>query len=208
METTYIELIATILPITMFVGIFVSIIIRDKKRREEIRNLADSLGWKYEGNGRIEELPDHLRSARASNVISGDLNSKASGKIFDLTVGTGKSKDTDTYIMIIPKENRVPAFRLYPENFLTKLGEKFGFEDIDFSEAPEFSDKYKLSGSNETDIRNYFNSARINYFATHPDMVLTSSGKAIVQSQDIKLSPEKWNNLVPKMRELADLFTR
>ncbi len=44
---------------------------------------------------------------------------------------------------------------------MTRLGEWFGGKDIDFPDAPEFSDRFVLAGDDEERIRQFFTDERL-----------------------------------------------
>ncbi len=46
---------------------------------------------------------------------------------------------------------------LIPENIFHKIGQLFGYQDIDFLEHPQFSRQYLLRGDCEDKIRQLFN---------------------------------------------------
>jgi hypothetical protein len=54
---------------------------------------------------------------------------------------------------------KLPYFNLFPETIFKKVGKMFGGSDINFPEAPEFSDRYILRGGNETALRTIFTPA-------------------------------------------------
>lgn len=54
---------------------------------------------------------------------------------------------------------KLPYFNLLPETLFAKLGKVFGGADINFDEAPEFSDQYVLRGGDEPALRTIFTPA-------------------------------------------------
>jgi hypothetical protein len=54
---------------------------------------------------------------------------------------------------------KLPYFNLFPETIFKKVGKMFGGSDINFPEAPEFSDGYVLRGGNEAALRTIFTPA-------------------------------------------------
>jgi hypothetical protein len=59
---------------------------------------------------------------------------------------------------------QLPYFALYPESFLSVVGELFGFNDIDFETHPGFSKRFKLSGKEELRIRLLFDYPMLAFF--------------------------------------------
>lgn len=80
------------------------------------------------------------------------------------------------------KDGTMPEFNLEPETLLTKAGEKLGAsrKDIDFEEAPVFSDNYYLYGKDESAIRNFFNMNVIHSFERNKGFHVYASGKNIL----------------------------
>jgi len=58
---------------------------------------------------------------------------------------------------------KLPDFYLRPENISDKIAAKFGFNDIDIEQYPEFSKKYYLLGKNKAEVLSFFTPERINY---------------------------------------------
>lgn len=58
----------------------------------------------------------------------------------------------------------VPNFTLRKEGFVDTLFSLAGYNDIDFSEFPNFSHYYFLMGRNELEIRNFFKPSLIQFF--------------------------------------------
>lgn len=54
---------------------------------------------------------------------------------------------------------KLPSFNLFPEHIFNKIGKLFGGSDINFPEAPQFSDQYILRGENEAALRAIFTPA-------------------------------------------------
>jgi hypothetical protein len=54
----------------------------------------------------------------------------------------------------------LPRFTLVPEGVLNRLAQRFGVQDFDFAEDPQFSRSYQLQGDDEAAVRRFFTSAR------------------------------------------------
>ena len=54
------------------------------------------------------------------------------------------------------KTKKLYSFELFPENFLEKIKQLFGFADIDFKEHQIFSKRYVLKSENESEVRTRF----------------------------------------------------
>lgn len=87
--------------------------------------------------------------------------------LFDYSyyVGSGDSRTKKEYtVALIKLSIKLPDFYLRPENISDKIAAKFGFNDIDIEQYPEFSKKYYLLGKNKAEVLSFFTPERINYF--------------------------------------------
>jgi hypothetical protein len=78
--------------------------------------------------------------------------------------GHGKHRHThhQTIVCFQQLQLPTPAFTLTPEGWLSKLGNLFGTQDIDFPEDPQFSKAFQLRGQPEQALREHFNADRRN----------------------------------------------
>lgn len=70
-------------------------------------------------------------------------------------------------LLVTDIEKYIPAFHLSREGLFSKIVQVFGYEDIDFDEYPDFSERYLLTGANPIEIRNFFDSNIIEFFEEH-----------------------------------------
>jgi type II secretory pathway pseudopilin PulG len=139
--------------------------LQDKKRREALQAAAQALGFTYTQDGSWEQflgLPifERGRSRKARNVLDGTTAGHVVTLMdFQYTIGSGKNSQTHHQsIAIFPQSGQgLPDFELGPENFLHKIGQVFGYQDIDFPEDEEFSKRFLLRGEDEAGIRATFN---------------------------------------------------
>lgn len=75
-----------------------------------------------------------------------------------------------TVVAIRPPKLQVPAFHLYPEGVLSKIGSALGAQDIDFDDHPEFSNAFVLKSEAEDETREFFDQPVLDFFAQHPDI--------------------------------------
>ena len=132
---------------------------------------AESNGFSYEekasdplaiGLPKIE-LFNRGHSRHTSNILTGAFEG-SQVRIFDYRYTTGSGKNSHTHHQTIVAVDTggvpLPSFTLAPENFFHKIGQVFGYLDIDFDDFPEFSNRYLLRSDNEAAIRGLFD-ARI-----------------------------------------------
>jgi len=124
-----------------------------KRRREEMVALANRLGWTYQaGNDRM--LPTRYAGFKflergsdryAYNVLAGNFHDRAACA-FDYhyethsTDSKGKRTTHHHHCSVVVLETGLPLkpLSIRPEGFFDRVGEFFGFDDIDF-ESTEFS---------------------------------------------------------------------
>jgi hypothetical protein len=151
-------------------------------------------------------------SKTISNLIHGEING-TEVMIFDYryTVGGGKSPSTHSQTVICLRSDRLnlPAFSLRPENVLHRIGSVFGYQDIDFSESPAFSEKYLLRGPNEQAIRGVFNRRvlsffedfYINTFCTEAD-----GNQLIYYRENDSITPDSIRSFLSRGFEVLNIF--
>ena len=103
-------------------------------------------------------------------MISGVANG-VSMAIFDyqFTTGGGKNQQTHRQTVISFKSEHllIPDFEVRPENVFHKIGQAFGYGDIDFDSHPVFSKKFLLRGPDEPAIRELFTDEKLTFFENY-----------------------------------------
>lgn len=150
-----------------------------KRRREELANLAQQLGWRFspDRDRSHDDQYAHFEIFRrghsryAYNTLTGEI--VAEGRTFPakmgdyryrVTSGSGKNRSTRTYnfsylIIHIPLQP-FPDVLIRPEGIFDKVAGTFGFDDIDF-ESAEFSRRFYVTSSDK----------RFAYDLLHPQMM-------------------------------------
>jgi hypothetical protein len=161
--------------VILFILIFaISAYVRNE-RTKAVKRIAAQLDWEFCGHGK-ENLPtlawnfDLFSKGRARQVrnLLRTQQEDASIFIFDYQYTTGGGKNSRTYyqtvVLFASDTLTLPRFFLIPENFLHKIGNIFGYHDIDFSDSPQFSEQYLLRGDFESRIRQLFNYRVISFY--------------------------------------------
>jgi hypothetical protein len=156
--------------VALVAGILVFANAQEKKRIEAMRQAAMMTGFQFED--RLEkdaletlvgELPLFRRghSRKATSVMRGKKGDQ-SVVLMDYQFTTGGGKNSHTHhqtVALFPEgAGGLPDFEVGPENFLHRIGQAFGYQDIDFEEDEDFSKKYLLRGEDEAGIRRVFGS--------------------------------------------------
>lgn len=136
----------------------------DKKRTEAMGQTASAMGFRFAEVEDYETLGDFPlfargRSRKAKNVMRGET---AGHPVvitdYSYTISSGKNSHTYTQTVVIFERaaQGLPDFELGPENFLHRIGQVFGYQDIDFDTDEEFSKQFLLRGEDEAGIRRLF----------------------------------------------------
>lgn len=177
--------------IALIGGLIAFSVYRDRKRREALEKMADSLGLVFlaKDDGSVTAPFQRLslfqigKSRRATNCMSGD-SGEVRLSIFDYqyTTGSGKNQSTRRFTVVGMESPRLrlPGFSLRPENIFDRIGGMLGFQDIDFAEDPAFSDAFVLKGEGEAGIRRLFSPALRAHFLLHRDRSAEGSGNLLI----------------------------
>ena len=101
--------------------------------------------------------PARGTTADISSGRIGDLDAV----VFDYSYTTGVTNDSlnttsqTVAAFRLPGRN-IPSFELTPEGLLQRAASVFGYQDIDFENAPEFSKRFVLRGEDEAATRAFF----------------------------------------------------
>ena len=162
----------------------------EQKRAAALADVALRLGFAYLAQIPEEQLAalgdfhlfKHGHSRRARSVMRGK-SGDAEVVLMDYQYTTGGGKDSHTFrqtVAIYPGVARaLPEFTLAPENVLAKIGQLFGYQDIDFEASEEFSKHYLLRGPDEAAIRAAFGAEALGFFAQSRGWSVESCGGAL-----------------------------
>ncbi len=146
-----------------------------EKLSAELRTAADSMGLSFSKKGReitfhkhcdldVFSYGDHIR---IDNEIWGnwkDVNISVFEVRYIEDSNNGKSSSSRIAISIDITDKPTAQFQLKQEYDYHKIGQIFGYQDIDFPEFTDFSKNYLLRGDNENEIRQLFSPQVIKYF--------------------------------------------
>ena len=191
----------------------------EKKRREKLAQIAQDLGFSFaqKGPGPDEiglghlDLFQHGHAQRANNMISGKLEDIAVA-LFDYRYTTGHGKQQKTHLQTVATFKlpvpAFPAFQLRREHLFHKLGQMFGYKDIDFPDYPQFSKRYLLRSDSEEAIRAFFTEEVIRFFEQFDEKwSIEAAGQALVVYQPSKrIKPANLTTFFEKTWELFLTF--
>ena len=175
---TSLPILLAVLSVALVGGLIAYSFKLERDRTEALQALAATMGLTFQP--RIDDdlarsfgdLPLFGRghSRKGTNLLSGQRDGTEL-RLFDYRYTTGGGKNSHTYqqtVALFPGAGRgLPDLLLAPENIFHKIGQVFGYQDIDFESAPDFSSHYLLRGSDEMAIRSAFNIGALQFFGTH-----------------------------------------
>lgn len=198
--------VAVIIGLSMYAG---------WRRRNDLAELAASMGVSFQPAGPepgfLESTGLELfrvgRSHSASSLIQ---IPSAAGELrffdYSYSTGSGKNRTTHNFTVALVQCSRceVPDFDLKPESFLYKIGEAIGFKDIDLPAFPLFSDKYRLTGTQEAAIHMFFTPARAAWFERNLGLRVQGSKNFLVLfKREGHLPVRDWQGFIEEVRAFA-----
>ena len=182
------------------------------RRRKDLEELASSMGLSFSAQGpeayALEatglELFRMGRSRKASNRVQVP-GPAGLIKVFDYKYVTGGGKNSSTHRFTLALIEcggcPVPTFALKPESFVYKIGEMVGFKDIDLPAFPVFSDKYRLTGSDETSVHMFFTPNRAAWFERNLGLsVQGAPGHMVLFKREGTLPVNAWQAFVEEAK--------
>jgi hypothetical protein len=163
----------------------------NKRRREGMAALAESLGFTFSREPGVFVLPavadfelgSHGDSKKGRNAMTG-RNGDIDVTIFDYQYSTGSGKNRSTHVQTVgmfkSESLQLPKFVVRPEHVFHKIGSVFGYQDIDFDRYPEFSKKYLLRSEDEDTCRALFTDEVLRYFEGQKRVSVEGNGKTIL----------------------------
>jgi hypothetical protein len=208
------------------IGLFIAVVHSKSKgsaqrRSDGVRHAAERLGWRYREEIDFKSLPDLSRfelfrtgtSRKLSNLVTSPPGLEPRAVLFDYayTVSTGKSSSTirQTVLYLTDHALHLPSFSLRPENFFHRVGQMFGYQDIDLDQHPEFSRAYLLRGEQEARVRQAFTGAVADFFERRSGSCAAGLGRELLFWRPGRLiEPGELDGLIQDGQELAQRFGR
>jgi hypothetical protein len=184
------------------------------KRGNALADLAASMGLAFSKDGPEPaflagtglEIFTLGRSRKATNLIEIAL-STGQLQVFDYRYITGSGKNRHAHnftLALISCKCEMPHFDLKPETFAYKFGELLGFKDIDLPAFPLFSDKYRLTGPDETAVRMFFSPDRAAWFERNQGLrVQGAPGYGLLFKKEGRLPADAWQAFIEEAKTFA-----
>lgn len=176
----------------------------EKRRREALRATAAQLGLEFAETDQTGlqsgfsgfSLFRHGSSRRIRNIVYGRVEG-VEVILFDYsyTTGSGKNRHTSHQTVGFFQSDTLglPEFVARPEGMFDKIGQVFGYQDIDLPMHPEFSRKFILRGANEAAIRRAFTPGVARFFEENAGLSIEAkTDRFILYRSGTPLKPEQW----------------
>jgi hypothetical protein len=202
-------------------GGFIAVMVHlPRARARKIEKLALSLGLTFRGAASDADstLPAGCYVAEighdrvVSNVLEAARSDDLNLILFDYQYTVGR-KDKSRYFIhqtITRVQSglfHLPAFILFPETFLAKMGKMLGRPDINFPESPEFSRKYILRGQDEAAVRALFTPALRQALESQDRRTIEGAGSLLfVFRARRRLNPKQLPARIEQDKRIAALF--
>ena len=171
----------------------------DRWRTREYARFCLERGFTFE-HDRPEEVKRHLTGCPLFNeghgrswgyTISG-THAGAPFTAFEYEWETGQGRGRRSHVigaMVWTLDRSLPEFMLTPEGFWDMLAVVFGGQDIDFEDAPTFSQAYRLRGADEAAVRGLFTPALRHTFAVDLGQHVGGGGHELLWWRPGRLPP-------------------
>jgi hypothetical protein len=186
------------------------------KRREELKAIARDNCVLY------QEMADHVLPTLANLPLfsrghsrkAADLVSDSAGEefwVFEYRYVTGSGKNSRRHRMTVAAFPRLgaelPPFELSREHIFHKIGQAFGFQDIDFPECPSFSKRYLLRGQREMAIRRLFDGHLLDFLAKIKELnVEANGGVMVIYRAGVRVRPAELLGFLDEAATVRDAF--
>ena len=191
----------------------------EKRRRDTLRAAAAQLGLDFAENDETGlqsgftgfKLFSHGRGRTIRNIVYGRVDGHVEVMLFDYayTSGSGKNKRTYSQTVGFFQSDRLslPEFIARPEGLFDKVGQVFGYQDIDLLMHPEFSRRFILRGTDEAAIRDFFRPDVARFFEDNTGLSVEAKfDRFIVYRPAKRLDPQRWGEWLAKGREAVGVF--
>ena len=213
---------------TLFVGVFLLVVAGvvmlcgvgiwvARQRAKEMASVAEAMNFTFMRNLTLAGLralaPFHLftlgGSHKAYNAMQGRVGDSDGLFVeYQYTTGSGKSSQTHQIAAVILPDGApgAPDFSLAPKTFFDKLAGFFTHGAIDVEDAPEFTNRCKLSGRNAGAVREAFHPDLTSYLGRDGRWFIEAVDEQLLLYQQRRVRPGECPGLVTDALEIRDLL--
>ena len=218
---TVLIVVAIVVGVLALIGTIIVVALRaEKKRSEALQMAAERMKFTFSQKGdpdlleRLKHL--HLFSQGHSKKITNVLMGKAGAldvAVFEYAYTTGGGQHSQhwrqTVILFESDGMDLPKFTLRPENIFHKIGQVFGYKDIDFDSHPEFSKRYLLKGENEEAVRATFGTQARSFYESDLKLSTEAAGPQLIHYRSGKrVSPDEISEFIKQGVRVLTLFRK
>jgi hypothetical protein len=221
--------IPPILPVVAAVAVagavVAGVVLRERRRRAALEEYCLVRGYGFERERRDGEASltgafsvlKQGRRRRWGVTVNGQVGGRPFSA-FEFTYVTGGGNSSHHHRLTVmlwdAPEASLPRFSLVPEGFFRRLAHRFGMQDFDFDEDPDFSRAYQLQGDDERAVRALFTPARRAFLTAEspdgrraPRHHLAGAGTRLVWWREGRLpGPDDLDQLIADGDRLRRLF--
>ncbi len=201
--------------IVVFVAVAAFALWSAARRRKELRAWATARGLRFVG-GHDSHLDDryplfkclrHGSRRRAYNIVEGTWR-ELPVKVFDYRYETGSGKNRSTHhfsALILRSPIPLKPLTIRPENFLDKIGEFIGIDDIDF-ESAEFSRKFHVGSPNRRWAYDVIHTRAMEFLLQSPTFSMAFGAHEVIAWRSRRMSPADFDAALDVIHGLFDLM--
>jgi hypothetical protein len=198
----------------------------DSQRANEIEAFASSLGVPFrrtpkksdealpigcslEQKGCAHVVANVLEAVRTEELILTifDYKYTSDSNPLDYISSTSRPTYTQTITRIQSPLLKLPNFNLFPETIFASMGKMFGGSDVNFPEAPGFSEQYILRGGDEAALRTIFTPALRNFLEPLQHLTIEGADDVLfVYRWTRRTKAENFAALIEENKRLLALF--
>lgn len=212
---------AIVVGVLALIGTIIVVALKaEKKRSTALQAAAERMKFTFSRKGDpdlLDRLTNfHLFSQGHSKKTTNVLTGKAGAldvAVFDYAYTTGGGKHSQhwrqTVIFFERDDMSLPKFTLRPENIFHKIGQVFGYKDIDFDSHPEFSKRYLLRGENEEAVRATFGDDARSFYESDLKLSTEAAGPQLIHYRAGKrVSPDEISEFIKQGVRVLTLFRK
>lgn len=193
----------------------------ERRRREALAAVAAQLGFTflpekdYDLAGRFAWLDAlaHGSNRYAHNVMSGrwcEHNILAFDYHYQVTHRSKRGSHTTHHqvtVQSLALPRPFPELRIVPEDFLSKIAQAVGFEDIDF-ESAEFSRTFTVRARDRKFAYDFCHPRAMEFLLAHPALQVEIEGSILATWSRGRMNPESIAESIEILAALRDLMPR
>ena len=209
-----------LLVVIVFISIAIYSAVNEKKRRNAMQLLADSLHFRFSAD-KDRHLPKRFHfledfgkgnNRYAQNVFTGQANGEAI-TFFEYhfeTTSRDSEGETTTYhhyfsVFTLSMPRNFPELVVKPEGLFAKLGQALGFDDIDF-ESYEFSKRYEVKSKDKKFAYDFCNGSMIDYLLNKPNLVIEVENQTLALTHRGKFSTQTIQHYLNDLQTIRSLM--